>query len=276
MARLGQHFLKNPAVVRKAVERIDPQRGDLIIEIGPGHGALTVSLIEAAIKEGAEVVLIEKDPALAQGLQKLVAPHEPHVSIIEGDAREALPRLIRARAGTGGAGDTAFHYKLAGNIPYYITGALFRIIGELMPLPEVTVLMVQEEVAERVTAQAGEMNRLAASVQFWGEASILARVPRRDFSPPPKVDSALIALTPRAHREDSAEYYSTVRALFAQPRKTILNNVAAALPEDRWHKEGVAEALRNIAVDPAARAEVLSIAQIGHIAEMFGKEFTGR
>jgi 16S rRNA (adenine1518-N6/adenine1519-N6)-dimethyltransferase len=193
-------------------------------------------------------------------------------------------------------------YKIVGNIPYYITGKLLRVISELDQKPVRAVLMVQKEVAERICAVSPEMNRLAASVQFWADARIIAIVPKKDFSPPPEVDSAVIVLETKkwaldgtpAHGSaahiDPELYYRAVRGIFAQPRKTLLNNIMAidnALnekndkngPDDKpkmsHGKEVVAARLMECGIDPAARPQDLDIAQITLIANTLLGEIWG-
>lgn len=249
MQKLGQHFLKNATVLEAIVAAIAPDDGDRIVEIGPGHGELTAPLLRAARgKTHCEIFCIEKDRSLVAGLRSFA----PHATIVEGDALKLLPEI---------AGNIP-QCKIAGNIPYYITGKLLRVVSELERRPERTVLLVQKEVAERIRAAPPAMNRLAASVQFWANAAIVARVPRNDFTPPPDVDSAVIVLDRKPGNEmsaiDPALYYKAVRAIFAQPRKTILNNVAAAglkAPP----KEDVANLLHTIGIDPNGRPQNITI-----------------
>ena len=129
--------------------------------------------------------------------------------------------------------------------------------------------MIQTEVAERIIAEPPKMNRLAASVQFWADVNIIARVPRADFSPPPEVDSAVIKLDAKpSSRENvklASRYYAAVRAIFAQPRKTILNNVSAAGEE----KKKVSAALMSMGIIPESRPQNLTIENISTIAKKF-------
>ena len=161
-------------------------------------------------------------------------------------------------------------WKLAGNIPYYITGKLLRLMSDLEHKPERAVLMVQEEVAERICAEPPKMNRLAASVQFWADAKIVARVPKADFSPVPEVDSAVILLTTRARPQvlQAKKYYSAVRSIFAQPRKTILNNVKAGTAKQNLSKQEIEAMLDKIGIDPSARPQDLTVEGITSIAEV--------
>jgi 16S rRNA (adenine1518-N6/adenine1519-N6)-dimethyltransferase len=254
MQKLGQHFLKNDAVLAKIVDAIAPADGDRIIEIGPGHGELTIPLARATGGTRAEIFCIEKDHALVGSLESLAAA-SGHINVVEGDALKLLPSLISKDC------------KIVGNIPYYITGKLLRIISELEQKPERAIFLIQKEVAERICAAAPQMNRLAASVQFWATPAIIAVVPRKDFSPPPDVESAVIALARNpasAAAIDPTLYYRAVRTIFAQPRKTILNNLSAM--GGAQNKEHIAGLLLKIGVPPDSRPQNLNIRQIIAIA----------
>jgi 16S rRNA (adenine1518-N6/adenine1519-N6)-dimethyltransferase len=247
---LGQHFLKDASVVQKIVAAIDPQRGETIVEIGPGHGELTRSLAEVCKKSGAKILAIEKDAALAAALKMQI-----DVEIIEGDALEILGERLTPP------------FKIVGNIPYYLTGRLLRIVSELPQKPERCVFMVQKEVALRTMGEPPRMNRLAASVQFWAAPKIIVAVPKESFDPQPEVDSAVLLLEGLAgdrSAKSSEHYYSALRALFAQPRKTVQNNLAAQLG-----KEGATDALRRAGIDPSLRPQNLSVENIRTIGDNF-------
>jgi 16S rRNA (adenine1518-N6/adenine1519-N6)-dimethyltransferase len=276
MQKLGQHFLKNAVIIEGIVGALAIADGDRIIEIGPGHGELTLPLARAARGRRCEIVCIEKDRALIENLEALAAKENSNggnrVTIIEGDVLKLLPE-IAAGAKTGST--SAGRYKIVGNIPYYITGKLLRIISELEEKPARTVLLMQKEVAERMCAAPPEMNRLAASVQFWADVAIMATVPRRDFFPPPEVDSAVIVLDDKHARRgavgatpsiDPALYYRAVRAIFAQPRKTLLNNLSSSAGGN-GEKGNIVGQLKKIGIDPGSRPQDLGIAQIIALAE---------
>lgn len=250
---LGQHFLKNASVVKKIVAALDIQNGETIIEVGPGHGELTIPLAAAAQKVGAKIIAVEKDKKLADGLASRIKIEKvENVEIVNIDILEFLETTPHALS------------KLVGNIPYYLTGHLLRIVSELAIKPARVVLMIQKEVAERICAEPPWMNRLAASVQFWGKPKIIASVPRADFSPPPEVDSAVIALETKNFDSEmtSDQYYEAVRTLFAQPRKTILNNLSAKLP-----KNDAETILSRLGIDPKLRPQNLTIENITQLAK---------
>ena len=216
--RLGQHFLKDTKAVRAIVKALDPVRNETIIEIGPGTGILTKALTDTCEEKQCLVTAIEKDDSLVQSLEA----HLPtNTAFISGDALKILPKLVQSR------GFAPHGYALVGNIPYYITGKLLRVISELQKKPRCVILMVQREVAERISAKPGNMNLLAAAIQYWAKPEIIMRLEPTDFSPPPEIHSAIIALEPHKKQPDKENkaYYVFIRHFFKQPRKTILNNL---------------------------------------------------
>ncbi len=247
MHRLGQHFLTNQDILRKIAGAIT-RAGGPIIEIGPGHGELTGAIL--ASPDIPRLIAIERDPALASALEKRFES-ESRFALIRGDALHALPEAISGLDG---------QYTIAGNIPYYITGHLLRTIGELPRRPAKTVLLIQKEVAERIIAKPPYMNRLAAAVQFWAAPKIIGHVGRHDFRPPPTVDSAVIELTAITRNVDSRAYDRVLHALFAQPRKTILNNLGAK--GAGLAKEGVSLRLPALGINPGDRPQNLSVEQV--------------
>jgi len=259
MQKLGQHFLKNTATLQTIADTLEVGENDTLIEVGPGHGELTAFLIATAATSNGAVISIEKDHSLIGELSALAKKEKPGLlTIIEGDVLKTLPDAVTGLRG----------YKIAGNIPYYITGKLLRVISELEEKPERTVLLIQKEVAERICAASPHMNRLAASVQFWAKPDIVALVPRKDFSPPPDVDSAIVVLaTLQTARDpiDQALYYRDVRGIFGQPRKTLLNNLTEASSEPS-KREDIVRHLQKIGIDPGVRPQDLSIENIITIA----------
>ena len=286
---LGQHFLINKDKVRKIVEALGLKDGDVIIEIGPGHGELTKELVNKFISlkiNKFKIIAIEKDKKLVEILRnKMALPYREApcpdkaivgvvgaVEVIEGDALRILSKI------TNDLQLTTNDYKIVGNIPYYITGYLLRILGELEHKPSLIVLTIQKEVAERVCAKVGKMNLLAASVQFWAKPEIVDFISKKDFKPMPKVDSAIIRLAirvqPLATRENADKYYQFIRILFKQPRKTISNNLLvvccnAKYANTRECREEIIKKLRKLGIDPQARPQDLSIEQIKELLTLF-------
>ncbi len=254
---LGQNFLKNPAISAKIVGELEKITNQTIIEIGPGRGALTRLLSAQAQKNGNSIVAIEKDKRLALSLYKEVLPS---VTVEHGDIRDMLPEVSNTLKNNGQK------YSIIGNIPYYLTGFLLRIISELPQKPEITVLMVQKEVGERLTAQPPHMNKLAASVQVWSTAEKICFVSKKDFSPEPKVDSVVVKMIKKEdfNPQNTEKYYELVKILFAQPRKTIENNLKAGLKQknSKITSADIEKVLEKEGIAPNLRPQDLTIDQI--------------
>lgn len=255
---LGQHFLKNQLAIKKMITALNLQPNDTVIEIGSGKGALTFPLAEKCQRTGCKLVAIEKDPQLAKKLETRIQNVElNNTKIIYGDALKIISTFYFL--------DSKF-YKIVGNIPYYITGKLLRILGELitnnqLPITNI-VLMIQKEVAERLAAKPPETNLLAAAIQFWAEPKILFSLKPNDFDPPPKVKSSVIQLTTYDQRpttKESENYYKLIKILFKQPRKTIVNNLATSL---KLSKNEIENLLKSYKIDPHNRPQNLSVKQI--------------
>lgn len=252
--KLGQHFLINTVKLREIAEALKIEEGDEIIEVGPGHGELTEAILEENKK--ISLMVVEKDPELAAAL-KTQYEKEKNISVIEGDIRELLPDIV----------GKSKKYKLAGNIPYYLTNYLFRIIGELPHKPSLSVFMIQKEVAERISARKGEMSLLSASVQAWADTEITTYVSKNDFLPPPEVESAVIRLTTREKvpQKELAAYYATIKIIFKQPRKTLLNNL---VEYEKFTREEWERKLEKIGIDPKNRPADLGIEEILALARL--------
>ncbi len=277
MPRLGQHFLINQSALKKIAGILDAQKGDTVIEIGAGHGELTEELRmgnneSGIMNNGIKIFAIEKDRKLVDALHEKFA-QDKNIEIIEGDVLKILPSIIH---------NSSFivqDYKLVGNLPYYLTGRLLRIISELEPKPSRCVFTLQKEVAERLIAIPPNMNRLAASVQFWTQPRIIGYLPKENFKPRPKVDSAIVRLETRdrgqeTRKLDAEQYYRAARILFQQPRKTILNNLYGSYPEIDGstklaiNKGVLLEKLAAIGIKASDRPQNLSIEDIIKIGSL--------
>lgn len=268
--QLGQNFLQNKKKLLKMVDVLDSAL-DGVVEIGPGHGELTHYILEKDFS----VICIEKDRDMVFVLQKKFERNITNrkLKIIEGDALGEISnnkfQIIN--------GITDKNYAIVGNIPYYITGHLLRIIGELEHKPKQVILLIQEEVAYRLCAQKGDMNLLAASVGWWAQTRIITRVPRNMFSPQPKVDSAVILLTLndvcRFAKRDSVKrekelYFCCVRALFKQPRRTAIKNLSdAGIARDK-----IEEKLLALSMNSLVRPQDFSIDDIIAVSVLFNSQ----
>src|SRR3989344_3180155 len=184
---LGQHFLKNKKILEEMARAAELSKKDIVLEVGPGRGTLTEILAARAKK----VIAVEKDRDLIPVLREKFRDYK-NAEIIEGDI---LAKAVKPPLG----GLTAKSYKIVANIPYYITSRFLRIfLSNSKVRPKLMVLMLQKEVAERICAKPPRMSLLALSVQLYAKPEIIRRVSKGQFSPPPKVDSAIIKITPFA------------------------------------------------------------------------------
>ncbi len=244
LKRFGQHFLSDPRILTRIADAAALTPRETVIEVGPGRGALTAVLAARA----ARLVAIEIDRALAQSLRDQFAALA-HVAIVEGDV---LKHELGALAGGP--------YALVGNVPYYITTPiLFHALRA--PRPTRAVFLVQREVAERMAAPPGSKTygALSVTLQALADVELLFAVPRGAFKPPPKVDSAVVRITPRATPEVPAEredrYRRMVQAAFAQRRKQMRRVVRSLASLDATAADRL---LAAAGIAPDARPEVLS------------------
>lgn len=263
---LGQNFLVDNEALSRIVDAGDIKPTDTIIEIGPGLGILT----EGLAKHAKKVIAVELDKKLAGLLESRIANHVlgSKVQIIQGDILNMpdTQYLIRNT-----------NYKLIANIPYYITSKILTKFLTAENKPELIVLLVQKEVAERICARprstnstdsprassgrAGAMSVLSVSVQAYGEPEIIDIVPASSFFPAPKVDSAILKISNikyQISKTNEKDYFRTVKIGFAARRKTLLNNLSAGY---RLDKDTVLNILKTVELNENVRAQELSIEQ---------------
>lgn len=247
---LGQNFVINKSVIDKIIQTADLKPNDTVLEIGPGIGALTIELAKRAQK----VIAVEKDKALCNILQDVLQKNNlDNVAIIEGDALNFQSKSKLQNLNFQ-------NYKLIANIPYYITQPIIRLFLESGNSPQEIILLVQKEVAQRICAQPPKMNLLAISVQFYAKPKIITYVSQNNFWPKPKVDSAIIRITPtdiNAQQIQPKEFFKVVKAGFSAPRKMLINNLFNKL---KIPKEKISEIFNQININQKARAENLSLA----------------
>jgi 16S rRNA (adenine1518-N6/adenine1519-N6)-dimethyltransferase len=241
----GQNFLKEAWVVERMAAELAIGPGDLVVEVGPGLGALTGALLET----GATVHAIEVDEQLATYLQTTLGSER--FRLVQDDARTvSIDEII----------PEGLNYDLAANLPYSTAPVILRHFLESERPPERTICMVQREVALRMTADPPDMSILGVAIQVYASAQLIFDVPPEAFVPKPKVDSSVVML--HRHQQPSIEpteretFFRLVNAGFAQKRKTVLNSLAAALPAER---DFVRTLLEQSEIDPLRRAETLSV-----------------
>ncbi len=258
---LGQNFLINEGVYEKITDIAQVRPSDIIIEVGAGLGILTEHLAMASRR----VIAVEKDCTLAAYLKNHFKDN-PGIKVVEDDILKFHP---------AGYGLTEDNYKLIGNIPYYLTSHLIKIIfdspaGE-WPSPKLIVFMVQKEVAQRIVAKPPKMSLLSVSAQFYSKIDIAAKVSRHSFYPAPKVDSAIIRLTPktkslRLSKDFAAKFFRIVKAGFAGKRKQILNTLSRSL---KLSKDEIGLKLLSLGITVQRRPETLTVEEWQEITKIF-------
>jgi 16S rRNA (adenine1518-N6/adenine1519-N6)-dimethyltransferase len=255
--RLGQNFLVDETYARRVVGALAPREGETVVEIGPGRGALTASLLES----GARVVAVEFDRDLNALLRERFGGRA-NFTLVEADALE-----VDFCSAVGPATSA----RVVANLPYNISTAIIQRLSEQRRCVEEMVLMLQREVVERIAAPPGSHERgyLTVLVEAFCDTEPLFDVPPGAFRPVPKVWSTVARLRVRggaAAYADEGLFLRVVGAGFAQKRKTILNNLRAAPAELRALAEaagGPAALLEAAGVDPQRRAEALTLAEWG-------------
>lgn len=262
--RLGQHFLTNPQLAEKIVRLAGVTAEDTVLEIGPGKGILT----EALLKKCRRLIAVEKDPALADSLQTKYADDD-RIQIYSKDFLSFDLQLVF------GDPRSTIHEspaKVVANLPYSIaTEIIFRLIDHRQYFSELYV-MVQKEVADRLVAKPGKKDYGVLSIltQLYSESRVVLKVSPGAFSPPPKVDSAVVAMQlseqPRVEVQDVALFKKLVKQAFSTRRKMLRN--ALKMKEDhRWQ-----EICRKIGIDLKARAETVSLEQFAVLAGVMAPE----
>ena len=245
--RFGQNFLIDEELPRKLVAAAEINAQDTILEIGPGIGAITRTLAQKAER----VIAVEKDREMVEILKETLKDFG-NIDVVQNDIlRFDLPRL-RLMLG----GRTSF--KVVGNLPFYLTAPVIRKFLEMKEVKPLSLtLVVQKEVAQRICAKPPKMSILANSVQFYADPEIISVISKKSFFPQPKVNAALIKITPgSALMRDNKMFFEVVKAGFSHPRKQLLNNLAQGLKKSR---EDTAVWLQKNNISPRQRAETLGV-----------------
>ena len=211
---LGQHFLSAPTYLKAIADAGDVKKGDLVLEVGPGEGTLTGEMLS----RGARVLVVEKDDRLIPILSEKFAEQlkKKQLILVHGDIlKQDFKKLGLLRG----------KYKVVANIPYYISGALMRMLLTSKEQPSHMSLLVQKEVAERI-ARSKKESLLSLSVKVYGVPTYVVKVPRGAFSPPPKVDSAVLSIKDISRKNLSSakheeQFFTLLHAGFAHKRKKL-------------------------------------------------------
>jgi 16S rRNA (adenine1518-N6/adenine1519-N6)-dimethyltransferase len=254
----GQYWLEDRQALKQIVAAAELAPGAAALEVGAGMGVLTVALAQAVGPTG-RVVAVEIERDVLAILREVTAPLG-NVEILPRNLLEVEPHELFQ----------GVPYALVANLPYYITAAALRHFLECAQPPQRLVVLVQQEVAERLTAAPGDLSILGVSVQFYGQPRLVARVPASSFYPPPRVDSAIVRVDvydrPLLGLEGATreQFFRVVRAGFGQKRKTLRNALMLGLDQpapvvERW--------LSVAGIDARRRAETLSLEEWGRLTE---------
>ena len=250
---MGQNFLTETEVVEEIVDLAEIGADDLVIEIGPGMGILSRQIISS----GATLIGVELDRDLATLLRNDLAGQESF-TLIEQDARYLNPAEITAGR----------PYQVVANLPYSVATVILRNLMESDHPPTQMTVMVQREVAERMTAEPGEMSLLGLATDLYTDANIVMIVPPEVFLPPPKVDSAVVQLITRPELRGTPAMRERMFALatmaFQRKRKTLSNGLSMGLGR---HKSELDQILASLDIDPMRRPQTLGVDEWLRIAE---------
>lgn len=253
LKRLGQHFLISKDILTEIIKNANIQKGDKVIEAGPGLGVLT----EELLSNGAEVTAIEFDSRMMRILKKRFKNYQ-NLNLIKGDALDEIPRLNLA------------NQKIVANLPYQITSPFFRKALSQKNLPKMIVVMVQKEMAERIVALPHNSKRgfLSVLVQLYGKPEIVRIVSRDCFYPEPKVESAILKLKVQKPKfqPKKEKLLKIIQAGFSQKRKKIRNSIAASLRIEALKAEKM---IKDSGIDPDKRAEDLEIEEWQMLTKIF-------
>lgn len=260
----GQNFLTDLNVLKNIVEAADITANDNVIEIGPGIGALTEQLAQAA----GEVLALEIDQDLIPVLKEVLSPYD-NVKVINQDVLQAnLPELIKKEFK-----DPSRPIKVVANLPYYITSPiLMNLLASPVEWATICVMM-QKEVAQRLTAKPGtkQYGALTLAIEYQMQAKIAFDVSRKVFVPSPNVDSAIVVLTPRTNPLpvqpfDKQKLFGFIRGCFAHRRKSLWNNLQSVIGKDPAVKEKMTAVLAQLDISLQIRPEKLTLEQFIELA----------
>lgn len=266
---LGQNFLIDPNILRKIVSQAGLTKDSAAIEIGPGIGALT----EHLARDAGKVLAFEIDQRLLPVLADTLSPYDNvkviHSDILKADVEKAIQEEL----------DGFEDIMVVANLPYYVTTPIIlKLLLEKLPIRGM-VVMLQKEVAERITAKPGTKayGSLSIAIQYYTEADYAMTVPKSVFMPQPNVDSAVIRMIKRpepiVNVIDEDFFFLVTRGSFVQRRKTILNNLQSAMPNGKVKKDLILQALQEAGIDPTRRGETLSIKEFGLLSDKLYPHF---
>jgi 16S rRNA (adenine1518-N6/adenine1519-N6)-dimethyltransferase len=261
---LGQNFLKSEGALNSIIRAGNLKKGEIVLEIGPGKGALTKKLLESRSK----VIAVEKDRELFTLLKETFKTEikNKQLTLIEGDILEFVPNTYNLKSTS---------YKVVANIPYNITGLILRkFLEEESIKPKSIVLLIQKEVAERIVARDKKESILSISVKAYGDPIYIEKVSKRYFQPSPKVDSAIIAINNISNKkfEDKKikekDFFKVLHTGFAHKRKILKSNLKHLGKTD----EQILKIFKNIDIKEKSRPEEINIEKWLRLAQEFNPQ----
>ncbi|MBS9335738.1 16S rRNA (adenine(1518)-N(6)/adenine(1519)-N(6))-dimethyltransferase RsmA [Fructobacillus papyrifericola] len=258
--KFGQNFLTDGNILAGIVAAANLTKEDHVVEIGPGIGGLTEYLARAA----KDVLAFEIDPDMVKILSETLAPYE-NVQVLEQDVLEADLKTVLA----GAFGDQEA-VKVVANLPYYITTPILLALLQADLNWQQLVVMMQKEVADRLSAKPGtkEYGVLTVMLDYYASVSVALKVPAAAFNPAPNVDSAVVSLTPKPAEEpvdEPKQLFSLVKACFAHRRKSLWNNLLQRFGKEEETKAKLTAALAASGIEAGIRAERLTLAEFTNL-----------
>ncbi len=244
---LGQNFLKSKTALLAMIKAGEIISDDIVLEIGPGQGALTEKILET----GAKVIAVEKDDRLIEVLDEKFAESvkNSQFTLIHGDILELDLNKMGLKNG---------NFKLIANIPYYITGLIFRkfLSGDIQP--KKLVIMVQKEIADRIVARDGKESLLSLSVKAYGDVKKIMKVEKENFSPKPKVDSAILLINDISkdffNEINEEKFFDIIKTGFAHKRKMLVANL-----KEKFGQNDLQKIFQHLKIPEKSRSENLKL-----------------
>ena len=243
--KLGQNFMHDPNMIEKIVATAEIMPDDVVVEIGPGTGELTAALARAA----RHVFAVEVDERLIPLLEDRFADTPNVYFVFEDVLKTDILQLVGQKP-----------FKIVANVPYYITTAILQHVLEQPRRPDIIVMTMQYEVAQRIIAKPGDMTVLSVSVQYYGEPQIITRLKPAVFYPRPNIDSAVLRIdtydTPAVDVPSDRDFFRVVRAGFSQKRKQLRNSLSGGLG---IKSSAAGNYLEAAGIEASRRAETLTL-----------------
>jgi 16S rRNA (adenine1518-N6/adenine1519-N6)-dimethyltransferase len=240
--QLGQHWLKDQTILNAISDQADLSSKDTVLEIGPGQGTLTKVLL----RKSGKVVAVEYDTDLLPSLN-ILAKKEPGLRVVQADIRSF------------DLGSLPENYKIVANIPYYLTSNLIRKLIDTNHKPDLAVILMQKEVAERIASKKSKMSLISVLASVYYDINLGVEVPAHFFDPPPKVDSQVLVLKlfPKPlYDVDIKKFTRLIKSGFVNKRKNMRNCIGAAYGVEKHIAE---KYLNQSGIDPSSRAEDLQM-----------------